>query len=195
MNNKKKKITGSDFLLLFLYLNDCEPINSAVRLTKMMFIFEEEVYPLLTNKNITIDNLPVFMPYNYGPFSKDVYVQLELFNNIKFIQIKNLKSKEIMEEVDDWEENSFDDDFFENQEEYKKINDGKFFQFILLETGKQFVEDEILEFMSKEDIEILEMYKKRIVSTSIRDILKYVYVKYPKMTENSIIKTEILGNG
>ena len=44
------------------------------------------------------------MAYNYGPFSKDVYEQVELFQSIGFIKVKNLYATEEMSEVDDWEE-------------------------------------------------------------------------------------------
>ena len=35
---KATKLTGADFLLILLYLNEMEPIKGAVRLTKMMFL-------------------------------------------------------------------------------------------------------------------------------------------------------------
>ena len=70
---KKTKLTGADALLLLLFLDDKKPIDGAIRLTKMMFLFEKEIAPILKKNGIELDNPPVFFAYNYGPFSKDVY--------------------------------------------------------------------------------------------------------------------------
>ncbi len=78
--NNKSKLTGADALLLLLYLDNQSVINGAVRLTKMMFLFENEIAPNMKNGEIDIEKLPKFFPYNYGPFSKDVYEQLGLFS-------------------------------------------------------------------------------------------------------------------
>ena len=87
---KKTNLTGADALLLLLFLDNQTPIDGAVRLTKMMFLFENEIAPVLKTKNIELDNLPEFFAYNYGPFSKDIYEQLELFSSIKFIKINRI---------------------------------------------------------------------------------------------------------
>lgn len=88
-------------------MNNKEPILGAVRLEKMMFLFNMEIAPILKEKGLESDKLPGFIPYNFGPFSKDVYEQVELFKGIKFIQITDLKATEEMVEVDDLEEMSY----------------------------------------------------------------------------------------
>ena len=80
------KLIGADYLLLLLYLNEKEPIKGAVRLTKMMFLFEKQIAPVLKEKGLESDKLPEFFAYNYGPFSKDIYQQLDLFKSINFIE-------------------------------------------------------------------------------------------------------------
>ena len=193
MQNNNKLI-GSDYLLLLLYLNNCSPINSAVKLTKMMFLFNKEISPLLRKKGANIENLPDFTPYNYGPFSKDVYEQIELFQSISFIKVKDLYKTEEMAEVDDWEESAFIDELAEDQEQYRRASDGKLMQYSLLKKGKDYVEREILPLLTKEQIQILQQFKTQITETSIKAILRYVYTKYPEMTKNSLIKDEVLGN-
>ena len=190
----KSKLTGADYLLLLLYLDNQKPINSAVRLTKMMFIFKEEIAPLLRKNGVTIDDLPMFTAYNYGPFSKDVYEQVELFQSIEFITVKDLNATEEMDEVDDWEENAFIDEFTEESEQYKNSRDGKYMQYKILKRGKEYVKSEIIPQISDTQVEILSTFKERIIKTPIKAILKYVYVKYPDMTENSLIKGEVLGH-
>ena len=188
------KLIGADYLLLLLYLNNKEPIKSAVRITKMMFLFNEEIVPLLKKKGVTLDekDLPEFIAYNYGPFSKDLYEQIELFQNIGFIKVTDLYAKEEMDEADDWEEESFIDEL-DSESTFTNRRDGKFIEYKLLVQGEKFVNNEIICQLTGEQIEILSAFKSRITETSVKSILRYVYVKYPDKTENSFIKDEVLG--
>ena len=192
---KQSKLTGADYLLLLLYLDNCSAINGAIRITKMMFLFNKEIAPLLKKKGIDIceDDLPKFSAYNYGPFSKDVYEQLELFQSISFIKAKNLYANEEMSEVDDWEESAFETESSEGASQYLSYQEGKFMQYELLSLGKKYVESEIVPQLSEDQLSVLTAYKKRIVHTSPKMILRYVYTKYPEMTENSLIKDKVLG--
>ena len=192
---KQNKLTGADYLLLLLYLDNCSAINGAIRITKMMFLFNKEIAPLLKKKGVTIseDDLPKFSAYNYGPFSKDVYEQAELFQSIGFIKIKNLYASEEMSEVDDWEESAIETEFSEGTSPYLSNQDGKFMQYKLLNLGKKYVENEIIPQLTTDQLAVLAAYKERIVHTSPKTILRYVYTKYPEMTENSLIKDEVLG--
>ena len=88
--SKQVKFNGADYLLVLLYLDNCKPIKGAIRLTKMMYLFEQEIQPILQRSGVVSDNMPSFIAYNFGPFSKDLYEQIDFFKNIKFIiLIKN----------------------------------------------------------------------------------------------------------
>ena len=191
---KQNKLTGADYLLLLLYMDNCSPINGAIRVTKMMFLFNKEIAPLLRKVGATIEeaDLPAFLAYNYGPFSKDVYEQLELFQSIGFVKSKNLYAGEEMLEVDDWEETAFETDFSEGSAKYTNIQDGRFMQYKLLSLGKKYVENEILPSQEQSQLDILLAFKKKITSLSPKMILRYVYTKYPEMTDKSLIKDEVL---
>ena len=195
------KITGADYFLLFLYLNNKEPIKSAVRLTKMMFLFNKEIAPLLKSKGVVIseDVLPNFQPYNFGPFSKDLYEQIELFQSIDFIKVKDLNVSEEMDEVDDWEEKAFTDEIYtdasaEQTARYESRRDGKFMQYELLCRGEDYVNSQIVPHITSDNMKILTDFKHRINGTKIKTLLRYVYMKYPDMTVNSHIKDEVLGS-
>lgn len=41
--SKQSKMTGADYLLLLLCLDNCSAINGAIRITKMMFLFNMEI--------------------------------------------------------------------------------------------------------------------------------------------------------
>jgi len=184
--SQKVKLKGPDYLLLLLYLDNRKPIKSAVRLTKMMFLFNKEIAPLLKRKGTDIENLPEFQAYIYGPFSKDVYEQIEFFQNIGFLEVRYLNAKEEMDEVDDWEETAFIDEIAEQEIEYENKRDGKSMQYELTEIGANYVRERIIPHLTEEQIRLLLEYKKRITQTSVKDILRYVYTKYPDMTDNSL---------
>ena len=193
--SKDQDLNGADFLLLLLYLNEREPIKGSVRLMKMIFIFMQEVVPMLKKKGIAFseDALPEFSAYNYGPFSRDVYEQVELFKNIGFISVRNLKANEEMEEADDWEEQSFVDEM-DSQGRFTNNTDGKFMCYSILAFGASYVEKEIRNKLVEGEEELLSAFKSRITNTSIKSLLRYVYTKYPEMTANSLIKDEVLNS-
>lgn len=186
----KKQLNGADYLLLLLFLNNKQPILGAIRLTKMMFLFEKEIAPILKSKGLDSENLPGFIAYNYGPFSKDVYEQIELFKGIKFIQVSNIKAEEEMAEVDDLEEAPFTDEM--SNYGYSLNNDGKYYKYQILSTGERFVNERILPDITPDQIRILSDFKRKITSLTPKQILKYVYLKYPEYAENSLIKDEVL---
>lgn len=190
-----RSLNGADFLLLLLFLNEREPIKGSVRLMKMVFIFMQEIMPLLKNKGTLFseDTLPEFSAYNYGPFSRDVYEQIELFKNIGFISVRNLKTNEEMEEADDWEEQSFIDEM-DSQGGFTNNTDGKFMCYQILTLGASYVEKEILNKLINGEEDVLSTFKSRITKISVKSLLRYVYTRYPDMTANSLIKDEVLNS-
>lgn len=191
---KKNKITGADTLLLMLYLDNQSSIDGAIRLTKMMFLFDKEIVPILNKNGLDIENLPEFFAYNYGPFSKDVYEQLDLFSSIKFIKIDNLKSTDKLMEVDDLQEPSFINETYESDSIAELDDDGKYYRYKIEKLGKEFVEKNIIDNISPCNCELLTQFKKKINNLPPKAILKYVYTNYPDSAKNSIIKDEVLGN-
>lgn len=186
------KLNGADYLLLLLYLNNKKPIMGAIRLTKMMFLFKTEIAPLLKEKGLNSEKLPDFIAYNFGPFSKDVYEQVELFKGIKFIQVVDIKATEEMAEVDDLEEDAYIDEM--SNHGYSLNDNGKYYKYQILVTGERYVEEKILPNITNEQELLLSKFKSKITTLSPKQILKYVYTKYPDYTVNSIIRDKVLDN-
>nr|MBQ4457047.1 hypothetical protein [Clostridia bacterium] len=184
------KLNGADYLLLLLYLNNKKPIYGAIRLEKMMFLFKEEIMPMMKKPGTDSAILPEFIAYNFGPFSKDVYEQIELFKGIRFVQVTDLKSTEEFDEADDWEELPYDNEF--SSKGYARRTDGCYYKYSLLKLGSDYVEAEIIPNVTRNDIEILEKFKERITALYPKQLLKYVYTKYPEYTTESLIKDEVL---
>lgn len=188
-----KKLKGADYLLLLLFLDQKQPVLGAVRLEKMMFLFNQEISKALKQKGLESEKLPKFTAYNFGPFSKDVYEQAEFFKGIGFIKIININAQEELGEVDDWEESSFVDELW-NDESGTSIPDSKYMKYEITDKGSEFVSKLLLKEVNVEQLELLEIFKKKITNTPIKQLLHYVYVNYPEFTKNSLIKGEVLGN-
>ena len=67
-------------------------------------------------------------------------------------------------------------------------------QYFLTPLGKRFVEEKLLKVLNATQKDILTVFKERITKMSLKDILGYVYRKYPDYTKNSLIKEKVLGN-
>lgn len=192
MPNKNIKLNGADYLLLLLYLDNGKPIKGAIRLTKMMFLFTQEIQPVLKNAGVDSENLPSFIAYNFGPFSKDLYEQIDFFSNIKFIHTQDIRAEE-MGEVDDWCGEWFDGVGDPVDFGYA-MDDSKYMQYEIENLGRQYVEKKIIPLLNNEHIKLLESFKRKIVKTSAKNILRYVYTKYPDSAKNSIIKKDLFGD-
>lgn len=187
------KLLGSDYLLLLLYINGKEPIKGSVRLMKMMFLFNEQIAPALKRKGLDSEKLPEFMAYNYGPFSKDLYEQVDLFTGIGFMQVRDLNETEEMSGVDNIVEKEFVDECYEDDEETKSENSYR--EYCITDIGSGFVESELLEKLTSSQLGLLQQYKKKITEMTMKQLLHYVYTRYPQYAEKSLIKDEVLGNG
>ena len=187
------KLLGSDYLLLLLYINGKEPIKGSVRLTKMMFLFNEQIVPVLKRNGLESEKLPEFIAYNYGPFSKDLYEQLDLFTGIGFMQVRDLNETEEMSGVDNIVEKEFVDECYEDDEETKSENSYR--EYCITDIGSGFVESELLGKLTSSQLGLLRQYKKKITEMTMKQLLHYVYTRYPQYAEKSLIKDEVLGNG
>ena len=187
MSNKKLNV--ADYLLLLLCLDNRAPIYGAIRLEKMMFLFNEEIAPRLKETGLDSDKLPGFISYNFGPFSKDVYEQVELFKGIGFLQVTDLKAREELIEADDWEEGPFDEEL--RYSGFQLNEEKRYYKYQMLKLGEEYVNSKIIPELTPEQLSMLLQFKKKITSLSPKQILRYVYTKYPKYTSNSLIKDEV----
>ena len=86
MSNKEHSINNrKDILLLLLYSAGVtnqinEPIKGRTRILKMLFIFKEEVLKYFKkNTGINDENFYEYFPWNFGPFSSQVYDDITFF--------------------------------------------------------------------------------------------------------------------
>lgn len=189
------KLSSSDYLLLLLALDDKKPIVGAIRLMKMMFLFDKEIAPVITKKGAQMDVRPDFIAYDFGPFSKDIYEQIEFFETLKFIKTSQVSTSDSTEELDDWE-TLYGEDVFdvELKDGYRKLHiDYKSVRYSLAERGEKYVAQKIIPELSAEIINLLQEFKRKINSITTQQLLYYVYSRYENYTTASKIKDRVLG--
>ncbi|MDR4496342.1 MAG: hypothetical protein MRK02_00160 [Candidatus Scalindua sp.] len=189
------KITNSkDLILLLLYAKgyrskQCEPIAGKTRLMKMIFLFDKELKKKFNlAKTISDDAFPDFTAYDYGPYSEQVYIDLEFLVDLNLVKVKKVKSEEDdmsaeLLEYEYWQAGSGDIDTSDIDERMEV--------FSLTPNGRGFVEEE-LSGLTDEQWEALDKFKSRCTGIPLKALLRYVYAKYRKLTTNSKIRDEIL---
>lgn len=185
-----------DILLLLLYSpgkseEPNRPIIGRTRLVKMLFLFKEEALPDF-RKGTEIDekNFYEFFPWNFGPFSSQVYDDLKFFELRGFIERQDSGEDAIPESAAEWEmwlssslTDASEDSYSEYQEE----------QFRLAEAGVRFVETHLYNALSSAQKRLLRDFRARIEAVPLRAILSYVYKNYQEFTEKSKIREQIVG--
>lgn len=186
-----KKLKGADYLLLLLFLDNKAPIFGAVRLEKMIFLFNKEISNKLKEIGLETEKPASFIAHNFGPFSKDIYEQVEFFRGIGFVKVTNLNSNNELEEIDEWEESTFIDEIW-NDEKGISIPNKKFMKYEITKIGAEYVNERLIPLISDTQFQLLELFKIQIQKITIKDLLHYVYINYPEFTKNSLIKDEVL---
>lgn len=189
-----KVTTSKDLIMLLLYAKgysgeQCEPIRGRTRLMKMLFLFDKEIrHKFNLEKTIAKEALPDFSAYDFGPFSAQVFSDLEFLIDMQLVVPHEVSNTQVvMEEAieyDYWRAGSGsdpDDAGPANEEEFS-----------LTTWGRQFVESGNAGTLTKEQWNVLDEFKARCTRTSLRSLLKYVYTKYPETTTKSKIRDEIL---
>jgi uncharacterized protein YwgA len=188
------RLSGKDVLLSLLYSPGVksdvnEPIIGRTKLTKMIFLFEKEVYENLI-KNIEM-KLPRFEPYDYGPFSRELMEDLKFLLAIglviteeTYIPISNAERFESEIDMDDdWVDATFDDSENDADVELK---------YLLSKQGIKYTEERVWGTFSDDQKAVLAKFKRQVNTISLDSLLKYVYNKYPETAENSLIAERYL---
>jgi len=84
-------INAKKIILILLYLpkeNTERFIIGRTRITKTLFLFEKEIKSKL-GIEIDEDSLPEFFAYDYGPYSADLFDNLNFFRQAGFINFEN----------------------------------------------------------------------------------------------------------
>lgn len=189
------KVTSSkDLLMHLLYAKghtgkQCEPVRGRTRIMKMVFLFEKELSRKFNlDKAIAKEALPEFSAYDFGPFSSQVFSDLEFLVDMSFVSPRSVQdSRVVMEESMEysyWQAGA-DDESEDAGPQHEE-------DFSLTALGQQFVKEGHAGQLTIRQQEVLDEFKARCTSASLRALLRYVYTKYPDTTTKSRIRDEIL---
>lgn len=154
-------------------------LGGITRLQKYLFLLEQEEDIRPTRQGFG------FQPYKAGPYSRRIYDDLELLENLGYIR------SDENGEADEWEriaiaDLSFDHLLGDDANAFSTETEGQAGtadalqerKYTLTERGRRFVED----LNAREDIkpylEGIRRVKSRFSNYSLQDLLYYVYTKY-----------------
>lgn len=179
-----------DILLLLLYspgkfekVN--RPIVGRTRFVKMLFLFlEEALDDFKKGTEITKENFYNFFPWNFGPFSSEIYDDLKFFELRKFIVRSSTDEETAPASAAEWSLwlSSSTPDY--DEEQYSEYQEE---EFSLTPKGCEFVEKNLYLHLSDTHKKLLKNLRSRIEVAPLRALLKYVYKNYPSQTVNSQI--------
>lgn len=179
-----KIVSGTDVLLALLYAKGStgknnEPIAGTTKLVKFMFLISRE-----TDSKEIISKDYDFAPDNYGPCSHEIFDDIEMLKDAKFIEEKKRKIFSPLDEGDTEACHYPAVDSEISPERLLKV-------FSLTEKGKK-IGEIMFNSLSPEDQKKIVILKQLYNKSPVREIIRNVYTKYPEMIGESKIKKEVL---
>jgi len=183
MENAISVENGNDMVLVLLFAggarkSENEEIVGNTRLDKLMFLLEKE-----TSLKRHIESNFRFDAYRFGPFSSELFDSVQALVNAGLIEIKRSESEEYLDEADRYE---IEQQLEEDDEESPKTT-----VIYSLTAAGRMVASALFQSLSKTEQEELMSEKKRFNSMRLKELLKYVYHRYPESASQSVIKEEI----
>lgn len=182
-----ERLARKDLLLLLLYSpgssgDIAEPIVGRTRLMKLLFLLQAEA-PV--DKLIGAKRAYRFQAYHYGPFTKDVYDDLEFLENVGLITV-SAKGEANSADQTEAEKVVEDTTIGEDQEETSWLFPEE--RFRLTDRGRQFVESRLIPAVPPDFYDKIYGIKNRFASAALTSLLRYVYSAYPDFAKNSKLK-------
>ena len=173
------ELIGPDLVLLLLaaptkWKDARDRINGITRLEKLLFLVEKECL-----FETAIQESFEFIPYHYGPYSQAIYEAVELLEEAGLVREWR---KSTDSDLDTAEELFFSDTTPERA--YER-------QFVLSEDGES-----VAEYLAQRNpglIKRLGELKDKYCGLTLHELIFYVYSVYPKSTERSRIRDDVLG--
>ncbi|MGD0265300.1 MAG: hypothetical protein ABSD47_10195 [Candidatus Methylomirabilota bacterium] len=187
------EIGRRELLLLLIGLGEGKAPTASVsgitRLQKLLFLLEQEGHIQPKGEGFA------FEPYKAGPYSSRLYDDLELLENLGLIRSEATAESTLTETVE-IDRLSFEDLMggFEGRDGGSRAVDSlEERRFTLTSEGKKRAERLLATGEYQPVVEGIRKVKSTYSHYSLRDLLRYVYQKYPEMTTESEIINEVLG--
>lgn len=151
-------------------------IEGITRLEKLVFLLENE-----TKLGKLLSEDPAFRADRFGPFSAKVYEAIDMLLLARLVEDSSSPS---LTPDDSWEAEMVVG--IEPADQYATRN------VTLTPKGRKYYEALIRELPPWAEGELRD-FKERFATVPLRQLIRYVYQRYPKMTERSVIRDDILG--
>lgn len=155
-------------------------LEGITRLEKLIFLLERE-----TDYSDLIDKETEFHAYNFGPFSAQVYKAVDYLSAYELLDDS---ARLAPNDEDAWERIRVIDDIPSDPYVARL--------FTLTEDGKRYY-DALVEELKEHghDIDKMTQFKQKFAALPLRQLIRYVYNKYPDTTSQSLIRDEVMRNG
>lgn len=181
-----EQIGRRELLLLMIGIDPegrtCDGLSGTTRLQKLLFLLEREEKIKATPAGYE------FEAYDAGPYSSQVYDDLQVLENLGFIS-SEVTAESTEEEEAEIDRISFDSLIVDSPPAADSYEERRFY---LTPKGKERIES----MLSSGDYAPLVDGIRRIKSNyghfSLRDLLYHVYTTYPDMTTESKIREKVL---
>ncbi|MBS3815630.1 MAG: helix-turn-helix transcriptional regulator [Hadesarchaea archaeon] len=140
--------------LTLIHANGGEPVEGRTRLQKMIFLIQKQV-----EESAPLEEEYNYFPYDYGPFSKDLYDDIDELVEEGLVK-ENLKTEE---------------------------EDKKKYYYELTSKGREILEEELKTKELKELKKKIEEIKSEYNEMNLPDLLEKIYSKYPEHAEKSVL--------
>ena len=166
-----------DLLLVLLFASGpkadkCEPIEGITRLQKLVFLLNQEECPAAL---VQVAKEYKYKAHKMGPYASNLREDLDTLISLGLVGTERLRYL-ISDDADDPYDNK--------EKDRKRVESQKFF---LTDRGEN-AGCELYDSLSAKDRDALKEFKKFFCSLTLRQLLIYVYDKYPRFTVKSVIK-------
>jgi uncharacterized protein YwgA len=180
------QLDREDIILLLLEANERllgkPSLNGITRLEKLIFLLEQET------EFEGIARFYVFKAHNFGPFSKEVYEAVEFLESCELIEVgekpytsryASIAEAELLSQISDAEmpDTEEDGDVAATEKLFKFTGDGRKVAKLLRTATLA---------RRPQDVAELDRVVVKYGSLPLNQLIRYVYRRYPKMTEKSI---------
>jgi uncharacterized protein YwgA len=180
MKMKQQSVLERDDILLLLLLAMAEGsrhrVASITRIEKLMFLLQNET--AFSGK--MHEKFP-FKPWKFGPFSKEIYEDLDLLASLGLVDIEE---RELANYVEYTEQDKLMGSELMGSELGEPVVE-KIFS--LTDRGKK-VAEKLRTLVSEKDWQEIASLKRRFESVPLSRLIQYVYHRYPETTEKSVLE-------
>lgn len=142
--------------LALMYADDGEPIEGRTRLQKLVFLMQKRIEE--DKDDSPISDCYNFIAYDYGPFSKDLYDDLDDAIEKNFVRSET-------------------EPISEDKEKYI---------YEIENSGKDWIENHLSEDETKPILQLADNVKNEYGDVYLSNLINEVYSRYPEYAENSI---------